>query len=380
MRDVINKNITEADVLSAAQQAFDCGYTSLKLYFIIGLPMEEDADVEAIADLCLRIRDLGRRSLGPKSGRLQLSVSVNNFVPKPFTPFQWAAMTDRPTLRRRQELLRSRLRKPGIKVALHDVDKSYLEAALARGGEEMAPVILEAWKHGARFDSWTEQFSAAAWSEALALDRQDGRGGCDDVVGSRRVTTLADHRGCDRHGLSAGGVGARSADGADSGLSRGECRDCGACGPGIAIDLARQGGARRAARSNPLEAGSLAEEPGPARLACRSRGSRIVEGTGGPLSTHLLRRRQGTVRRASGQDGDFQTGGQTGRGTAGPFRRTSPQAPAESSPCPLQSAWRRRPSFASSSFRRSALRLCAKAGGGAAARPARWYRSSRMKR
>jgi radical SAM family uncharacterized protein/radical SAM-linked protein len=168
MRDVINKNVSEADVLAAAEEAFRSGRTTLKLYFMIGLPLETDADAVAIADLCLRVRDLGRRMLGSRSGRLQLNVSVNNFVPKPFTPFQWAGMADRGTLRRRQDLLRSRLRRAGVRLALHDVEKSYLEAALARGGEEMGGVIEEAWRHGARFDSWTEQFRGEAWREALA--------------------------------------------------------------------------------------------------------------------------------------------------------------------------------------------------------------------
>ncbi len=113
MRDMINKNVTEDDVIAAAEEAFRSGRTTLKLYFMIGLPGETDEDVSAIADLCLRVRDVGRRTLGARAGRLQLNVSVNNFVPKPFTPFQWAAMADRETLLRRQASLRARLRKPG---------------------------------------------------------------------------------------------------------------------------------------------------------------------------------------------------------------------------------------------------------------------------
>ncbi|MGI5940103.1 MAG: TIGR03960 family B12-binding radical SAM protein [Thermoleophilia bacterium] len=168
MRDIINKNIDEADVLSAAEEAFRSGRTTLKLYFIIGFPLETDEDVVAIADLCLRIRDVGRKVLGSRASRLQLNVSVNNFVPKPFTPFQWAGMADQATLRSRQELLRSRLRRPGIRLAFHDVDKSHLEAFLARGGVETAAVVEAAWRHGARFDSWTEQFCREAWDTALS--------------------------------------------------------------------------------------------------------------------------------------------------------------------------------------------------------------------
>jgi radical SAM-linked protein len=167
MRDIINKNVTEADVLAAAEEAFGAGRTTLKLYFMIGLPLECDTDVVAIADLCLRVRDLGRRVLGPRASRLQLNVSVNNFVPKPFTPFQWAGMADRDALLRRQDLLRSRLRRRGVRLSLHGVEKSYLEAALARGDEDMGGVIEDAWRRGARFDSWTEEFRVDAWKEAL---------------------------------------------------------------------------------------------------------------------------------------------------------------------------------------------------------------------
>ncbi|MBC7293501.1 MAG: radical SAM protein, partial [Thermoleophilia bacterium] len=168
LRDVINKNVTEADVFAAAEEAFRQGRTTLKLYFMIGLPTETEADVEAIAELCLRLREQGRRLLGTRANRLQLNISVNNFVPKPFTPFQWVPMADIETLRRRQDILRTRLRRPGIRLALHDIYKSHLEAALARGGEEMAGVILGAWERGARFDSWTEQFKKEAWEAALA--------------------------------------------------------------------------------------------------------------------------------------------------------------------------------------------------------------------
>jgi len=167
MRDIINKNVTEDDIFSAAEEAFRAGRTTLKLYFMIGLPFEEDADIIAIADLCLRLRDLGRGILGARANRLQLNISVNNFVPKPFTPFQWAGMAARETLLRRQGLLRSRLRKPGVRAVFHEVPKSYLEAALARGGEELGAVIEGAWRRGARLDSWTEQFRADAWDSAF---------------------------------------------------------------------------------------------------------------------------------------------------------------------------------------------------------------------
>jgi radical SAM family uncharacterized protein/radical SAM-linked protein len=168
MRDIINKNVTEEDVLGAVQEALRAGKTTLKLYFMIGLPWEEDADALAIADLCLKIREASRAQMGSRANRLQLNVSVNNFIPKPFTPFQWMGMADRETLVRRQGLIRDRLRKPGVRTSFSRVDGSYLEAALARGDEKLGDVVEDAWRRGARLDSWTEEFRGQAWDEAFA--------------------------------------------------------------------------------------------------------------------------------------------------------------------------------------------------------------------
>lgn len=247
MRDMINKNVTDADIMSAVEEAFRGGHTTLKLYFVIGFPGETDDDVLAIVDLCLRIRDLGRSLLGSKSNRLQLGVSVNNFIPKPFTPFQWEGMADRETIRRRQELLRAGLRKPGVRVALHHVDKSYLEAALARGSEAMADVILSAWRKGARFDSWTEQFRGDAWREAL-----DEAGTSAEALATAVLPHDAELPWHVIQGVAdkaflleecrKAAAGEKTPD-----CREDECSDCGACRPGIDIDLARMGAAREAA-------------------------------------------------------------------------------------------------------------------------------------
>jgi radical SAM-linked protein len=167
LRDIINKNVTEADILGAVEEAIRAGKTTLKLYFMIGLPWEEDDDALAIADLCFKIRDRGRALLGSRASRLQLNVSVNNFIPKPFTPLQWAGMADRETLVRRQGLIRDRLRKPGVRLALSRADSSYLEAALARGDAKLGDVIEGAWERGARLDSWTEEFRGEAWNASF---------------------------------------------------------------------------------------------------------------------------------------------------------------------------------------------------------------------
>lgn len=168
MRDVINKNVTEADILGAVREALPLGHTTLKLYFMIGLPTETDDDVLAIVELCRTIKAAAREVLGERAHRFQLNVSVTNFIPKPFSPFQWAAMAEAETLRRRQRLLREGLRRLRVRLAVHDVDSSYLEAALARGGEELASAVEGAWRRGARFDSWTEEKRPDAWREAFA--------------------------------------------------------------------------------------------------------------------------------------------------------------------------------------------------------------------
>jgi radical SAM-linked protein len=238
MRDIINKNVTESDVLTAAEEAFRTGRTTLKLYFMIGLPWETDEDVLAIADLCVKVRQAGRDILAGRAGRLQLNVSVNTFVPKAFTPFQWAAMADRETVTRRQRLLRARLQKRGIRTAMSDPAKSYLEAALARGGEEMGRIIEGAWRRGARFDSWTEQFRAEAWAAAF---REAG-------ASAEMLATAAVSRQQPLPWSIVDGVANQDFlwaewERASAGVTTGDCRwegceDCGACVDPPANDLA----------------------------------------------------------------------------------------------------------------------------------------------
>jgi hypothetical protein len=238
MRDLINKNVTEDDIMAAAEEVFRGGCTTLKLYFVIGFPMETDEDVQAIADVCLRVRESGRKVLGPRASRLQLNLSVNNFVPKPLTPFQWAGMAHRATLRARQEMLRSRLRKPGVRLTLHDVDKSFLEAALARGGEEYADIIEGAWRRGAFFDSWTERFRRDAWEAALAERGLDIE--AEATKGLSRDSPLpwdVIENVADRDFLWTEWEKATRGETTPD-CRWGVCADCGACGPGIGNDLA----------------------------------------------------------------------------------------------------------------------------------------------
>lgn len=249
MRDVINKNVTEADVLGAVEEAIRAGKNTLKLYFMIGLPWEEDEDASAIADLCIKIRDHARSAMGSRANRLQLNISVNNFIPKPFTPFQWAGMADRETLTRRYRLVREKLRKPGVRVSFSRLETSYLEAALARGGEELADVIEGAWQRGARMDSWTEEFVQEAWDEAFAEAGLSAESLATATIGRDAalpwdvVGGVADREFLVREWDKA----AREETTPDCRWD--ECAECGVCGGSLAIDLAgpvksERGGAR----------------------------------------------------------------------------------------------------------------------------------------
>jgi radical SAM family uncharacterized protein len=169
MRDVINKGVTEEDLMSAARDAFESGWDLVKLYFMIGLPHETDEDLDGIADLCRRVLELGRsaaRKRG-KAGRVRVNVSVSSFVPKPHTPFQWYGQNSREELARKQDYLRERMRMRGLSVSFHDVEASFLEAAFARGGRELAPAIERAMALGCRFDGWSDQFRADLWRQAF---------------------------------------------------------------------------------------------------------------------------------------------------------------------------------------------------------------------
>ncbi|MCL2752243.1 MAG: radical SAM protein [Firmicutes bacterium] len=164
LRDVINKNFTEQEILNGAEAAFGQGYSSIKLYFMIGLPTETDADIDGIIDLVRRIRLLYRK----KNPRLSITVSASIFVPKPFTPFQWEAMIDGGRVAQMQERLKSGLKREHAEYRYHDYESSLIETAFARGGAELGAVLLKAFENGCRFDGWSEQFSYAKWAEAFA--------------------------------------------------------------------------------------------------------------------------------------------------------------------------------------------------------------------
>ena len=165
MRDVVNKNVTDAQLMETAERIFSRGWSKMKLYFMIGLPTEEDEDVRAIVRTGARTLDVARRVRGDK--RARVTVSVSSHVPKPHTPFQWCAMDSHEEIRRKQALLLDEAGKTRVQLKMHKSDGSWLEGMLARGDRRLADVIEGAFKRGARFDSWDEQLDFPAWQASL---------------------------------------------------------------------------------------------------------------------------------------------------------------------------------------------------------------------
>ena len=157
LRDVINKPIATEALLDAAREVYRRGWTTIKLYFMIGHPTQTLEDVQAIADLAHAVRKVGFQELGRKSS---VRVGVSTLVPKPHTPFQWAQLADESTIREQIGLLERQLRGPGIEFSWNNPRETLLEAALSRGDRRLADVIQRAWELGAAFDGWGDQFKA----------------------------------------------------------------------------------------------------------------------------------------------------------------------------------------------------------------------------
>ncbi len=168
LRDVINKNVTEDELMNTCRIAFEGGYSSVKLYFMMGLPTETDEDIIGIADLAHRVVDLYYSIPDKPKGRgVQVSVSTATFVPKPFTPFQFEPQDTRAEIERKQKLLVDSVKTKKIKVSWHDPNVSILEAVLAKGDRRLCDVIYTAWKKGCKFDSWGEYYKFDVWMDAF---------------------------------------------------------------------------------------------------------------------------------------------------------------------------------------------------------------------
>ncbi len=165
LRDVINKGVTEEDIMSACSNAFKSGWNKVKLYFMMGLPTETDEDLKGIADLAIRIKRMYHEIRGRNDCRI--TVSVSSFVPKPFTPFQWMSQCTVKEIERKQQYLKELFKDKHIKYAYHDAKTGYLEAVLARGDRKIGKVIYTAWQKGCTYDSWTEFFNYDRWMAAF---------------------------------------------------------------------------------------------------------------------------------------------------------------------------------------------------------------------
>ena len=169
LRDVINKNITEEEVLSTARQAFAGGWTAVKLYFMIGLPTETEEDIRGIADLAQAVVDeFYHNENKPKGKGVNVSVSVASLVPKPFTPFQWEPQDRLDTLIEKQNFLISCVKTRKVSVSRHVPWTSFLEGVFARGDRRLCDVIETAWRKGCKFDSWEEHLDREKWMDSFA--------------------------------------------------------------------------------------------------------------------------------------------------------------------------------------------------------------------
>jgi radical SAM family uncharacterized protein len=175
LRDAINKNLREEDLLQSCRTAFAGGWSGVKLYFMLGLPTETDEDVLGIADLARKVYFTWREYSPNKARGVRITVSTSWFVPKPHTAFQWEAQIPVEEYQRRVNLLRDALKRDkSITYNWHDPQTSYLEAVLSRGDRRLADVLEWVWEHGGRMDAWTEYFDYQRWLDGLAACGLDG--------------------------------------------------------------------------------------------------------------------------------------------------------------------------------------------------------------
>ncbi len=163
LRNVLNKSIKNEELYRAVEVAYRSGWDLVKLYFMIGLPTETDDDVQSIVDMARRVNEIGKRAGGNK----RVNVSVGCHVPKSHTPFQWDGFEDMESLKGKIELLKSSVRNRWSKLKWHDVEPSFVEAVFSKGDRKVGRAIYEAWKMGARFDGWSENFDFGLWMRAF---------------------------------------------------------------------------------------------------------------------------------------------------------------------------------------------------------------------
>jgi radical SAM family uncharacterized protein len=165
LRNAINKLVSEEDLLGAAENAFQRGWTGIKMYFMVGLPTETLDDVQGIVEMGKKVKAIGRKHVG---GRARVRVSTSNLVPKPHTPFQWARQDVREELEPKHYLLKDGCRSSGVEFSWNDPRDSFVECVLSRGDRRVARAVFEAWRRGAKFDAWGEYFRYELWQDAFA--------------------------------------------------------------------------------------------------------------------------------------------------------------------------------------------------------------------
>lgn len=233
LRDVINKGITEEQLIEHIRKLLQYGWRQVKLYFMIGLPTETRDDLEAIADLCLKARDAGI----PGASRMNITASISPFVPKPFTPFQWEAQASREDMRERINFCRDLFRRHKfLTLRWHDPDSSHLEGILSRADRRMADVVELAYKKGAIFCNWAESFNLQPWLEAL----EEAGIKATDMTGPRDLAAALpwEHieAGVSREFLLRERARAYAGK-ITSDCREGACRQCGACDTKAGLSL-----------------------------------------------------------------------------------------------------------------------------------------------
>lgn len=238
LRDVINKNVTEDDLMRATRAAMQAGWRRMKLYFMIGLPSERDEDLVGIAEMANRAYKEMKGALSPEQrGSLHLGISVNVFVPKAQTPFQWDGQITFEEASRRVGVIRKNLRYRAISLSYHEPKTSFVEAVMSRGGREVAALVEESWRRGARFDAWTEHFREDAWEDAAKALGIDMREVAHATYESGRVMPWS-HISC---GVDASCL-ARERERAALGVTTQDCTlsACTACGVCPSLDVRNQ--------------------------------------------------------------------------------------------------------------------------------------------
>lgn len=236
LRDAINKNVTEEDLLHTCAIAFAGGWNNVKLYYMLGLPTETDEDIVGIAEMANQVLHCWRQNASNKNRGVKITISTSCFIPKPHSPFQWEAQISKEEYLRRVELLRSSITARNVTYNWHDAETSVIEAALSRGDRKLSTVIEEVWKNGGRLEAWSDYFSYQRWVDAFAkcgldLDFYASRERGEDEllpwdmidVGVRKAHLLHERKQCYASALSPDCRKQCSACGAARLLKGGKC-------------------------------------------------------------------------------------------------------------------------------------------------------------